>query len=63
MDSVKQADAVVVLTEWDEFKNLDWQNLSKVLRTPSWLFDSRLITNYKDAERYGVNVWRIGTGL
>mgnify|MGYP001432330403 CR=1 FL=1 len=56
------ADAIVVLTEWEEFRNLDWKNLSKVLRNPSWLFDTKSITNSKVAESYGIHVWKIGLG-
>ena len=63
LDAATGADAIVILTEWDEFKNLDWENLSKVLRSPSWVFDSRLIINNKEAEKYGINVWKVGNGI
>ena len=30
------------------------------MRSPSWLFDTRLICNSLEAEKNGINVWRIG---
>ena len=29
------ADAVVILTEWDEFYNIDWVKIREVMRKPS----------------------------
>ena len=34
-------DAIVVLTEWEEFKHLDWETISNNMRSPSWVFDTR----------------------
>ena len=61
-DSFENVDAVVILTEWDEFKALDWELLSKKMRKPSWLFDTRSISNIDDAKKNGLNVWEIGRG-
>ena len=30
------------------------------MRSPSWLFDTRLICDATEAEKHGINVWRIG---
>ena len=54
-------DAVIIITEWDEFKNLDWERLSKLMRSPAWVFDTRSISNLDEAKSYGINIWRIGT--
>ena len=56
------SDALIILTEWDEFKNLDWKTLSEIMRSPSWLFDTRSITNIKEAKKNGINTWVIGKG-
>ena len=61
-DSFENVDAVVILTEWDEFKDLDWELLSKKMRKPSWLFDTKSISNIDDAKKNGLNVWEIGRG-
>ena len=29
IDSAKNSDAIIVITEWDEFKNIDWKLVSK----------------------------------
>ncbi len=61
-DSFQNVDAVIILTEWDEFRNLNWQNLATKMRKPSWLFDTRSVTNSDEAKRFGINVWEIGKG-
>tara|TARA_B100000965_G_scaffold233921_1_gene195925 strand:+ start:4634 stop:6052 length:1419 start_codon:yes stop_codon:yes gene_type:complete len=63
-ESVQQAtygvDAVLILTEWEEFKNIKWQKLSKSMRSPKWLFDTRSITDIEEAKSAGINTWRLG---
>ncbi len=61
-ETVVNADAIVLLTEWDEYKNLDWERISKKMRSPSWVFDARSITNTKEIEKTGINFWSIGNG-
>ena len=53
-------DAIVVLTEWEEFKHLDWKLISTNMRSPSWVFDTRSIINFKEAKSNGINIWIIG---
>ena len=43
------------------YKNLDWERLSKLMRSPAWVFDTRSISNLDEAKSYGINIWRIGT--
>ncbi len=60
-ESANNADAIVVLTEWQEFKKLNWQTIAKLMRTPSWVFDTRGIINTKELKSTGINFWRVGT--
>ena len=60
--AVINADAVVLLTEWDEYKDLDWEGISKKMRAPAWVFDARSITNKKEIKKAGINFWAIGNG-
>ena len=53
-------DAIVVLTEWEEFKHLDWKLISTNMRSPSSVFDTRSIINFKEAKSNGINIWIIG---
>jgi UDPglucose 6-dehydrogenase len=55
------ADAVLILTEWDEFRHLDWTSLALSMRMPAWLFDSRGICNLDAARAAGLNIWNVGS--
>ncbi len=57
------ADAVVVLTEWEQYTTINWSEASKKMRKPSWVFDVRSIINQSDVINSGINLWRIGDGL
>ena len=59
----KEADAVVLLTEWNEYKNINWEEVSENMRKPSWIFDTRSVTNPTEVRNAGLNLWRIGDGL
>ncbi len=62
MEIAIDADAIVIATEWEEFKSLDWSKISKLMRSPKWLFDTRGITNYCDFQEFNINYWKIGFG-
>ena len=63
MKSAKDADAIVVLTEWNDYTYLDWVRISSVLRQPAWLFDSRSIIPFEKVKNLKLNLWRIGDGM
>ncbi len=58
----KGADAIVVLTEWEEYSKLNWEEISKNMRKPSWLFDARSIISPEQVISCDMNLWRIGDG-
>ena len=60
LESTYDADAVIVLTEWNEFKNIEWNKIIKNMRKPSWLFDTRSVTNIEKAKKAGMKTWRLG---
>ena len=60
IESANGADAIVILTEWDEFKNIEWEIVVKKMRKPPWVFDTRSIANLKLAKQNGMNIWRVG---
>jgi UDPglucose 6-dehydrogenase len=62
IDAAKDAHAIAVLTEWDEFKTYDYENLFAMMETPSFVFDGRNILNKKELERIGFKVYAIGCG-
>ena len=61
-DAVQDADAIVLLTEWEEYKNLDWQKIKNSMRSPSWVFDARSIAQVDEIKKTGLNLWSIGNG-
>ena len=61
-DASTDADAIVVLTEWEEYSTINWENISKLMRKPSWIFDSRSILNGEEIKKFGLNFWKIGNG-
>ena len=61
-DLFNDVDAVVVLTEWEEYSKIDWSNASKLMRSPGWVFDSRLITETDEIVSAGLRLWKVGDG-
>ncbi len=57
----KDSHAVAILTEWDEFKNLDWQAVYDDMLKPAFLFDGRRLLNKSDLEKVGFEVFVIGS--
>ncbi len=60
--AIKESDAVLILTEWKDYENLDWEKISKLMRKPSWVFDTRLITDQNEISKTDLNYWSIGGG-
>ena len=56
------ADAVLLLTEWQQFRKLDWPALAAVMRPPAWLFDARAVADAAAARAAGLRVWVVGEG-
>ena len=62
IDSVKGSDAILLITEWDEYKCLDWEAISCFMRKPAWVFDTRSILPKDLIRKNGLNLWTIGDG-
>ena len=54
---------MVVLTEWDEYLKINWNEISKKMRKPSWIFDTRGIINENLFIEEDLNLWRVGKGF
>ena len=57
------SDAIIILTEWDEYKKINWKEISKRMRSPSWVFDTRLVANLEDIRKTDLNIWSLGNGI
>jgi UDPglucose 6-dehydrogenase len=53
---------VVLLTEWQQFRQLDWPALAGVMRQPAWLFDARAVADAAAARAAELRVWAVGDG-
>lgn len=53
-DAAKDADAVVTLTEWNQFRHLDLARIARVMRGTSF-FDFRNLYKPEDLARFGFN--------
>jgi UDPglucose 6-dehydrogenase len=62
-DSLIDADAVLILTEWNEYTKINWENAYKIMRKPAWVFDSRSILDPKIIINAGLKFWRVGDGV
>ena len=60
--AAKEADAILVLTEWPEYTKIDWGLISSNMRHPSWVFDARCIVNEENVKKAGLEFWCIGSG-
>mgnify|MGYP001319820709 CR=1 FL=1 len=62
-EALIDADAALILTEWPEYSKINWNNASRKMRKPAWLFDSRSIIDPKDINKQEINFWRVGDGI
>ena len=61
-DAVKGADAVLVLTEWQHYRELNWPDLAGLMRKPAWVFDARAVADPAKIKAAGLRLWRVGDG-
>jgi UDPglucose 6-dehydrogenase len=61
-DMVKDSDAIIVITEWNEFKQLDLERIRTVMKTPI-LFDGRNLYNPAEVRSLGFNYRGMGRGF
>jgi len=54
------AQALVVVTEWEEFKKLDFERIFVSMRKPAFVFDGRNILDHRELFRIGFNVFPLG---
>ena len=61
-DAANGADALLVLTEWEEYAEINWESISLIMRSPAWIFDARSILKANKVKSSGLQLWRIGDG-
>ncbi len=59
-DACDGAHAIAILTEWDEFKTLDYQRIFNSMAKPAFVFDGRNIIDHEALRKIGFEVYAIG---
>ena len=58
--ATKDAHAIIILTEWDEFKGLDFQKIYDQMQLPAFLFDGRNLLDLELLRSIGYHAYGIG---
>ena len=59
-EASKNADAIIISTEYDEFKNYNWKKLYSIVTKPALIFDGRILLDRNKIEKIGFNIYQIG---
>lgn len=60
LEAVAGADAIAVMTEWDEFRDIDFAAAYEAMRKPAFVFDGRNILDHDALRAIGFDVYAIG---
>jgi UDPglucose 6-dehydrogenase len=60
-DAARSADALAIVTEWQEFRSPDFERLREVLKAPV-IFDGRNLYDPAMVSRFGLTYYAIGRG-
>ena len=52
----------MTLTEWEDYKNIEWYHVAKKIISPAWVFDARSVVNLDLVKKSGINMWSLGDG-
>jgi len=61
LEAVRDADALIVATEWKEFENVDFSEVRRLMQTPL-IFDGRNLLDPKTMRDFGFQYHGIGRG-
>ena len=53
---------MLILTEWQHYRDLNWQALAARMRKPAWVFDARAVADPAQIKAAGLSLWRVGDG-
>ncbi|MCF7790557.1 MAG: nucleotide sugar dehydrogenase [Victivallales bacterium] len=58
--AVENAHAILIMTEWNEFRDYDYKKLFEKMKKPAFVFDGRNILDHKKLYNIGFNVYPLG---
>jgi UDPglucose 6-dehydrogenase len=59
-EAAQGAHAIAIVTEWDEFKRLDYRRIFAAMRQPAFIFDGRNILDLAQLREIGFRASGIG---
>lgn len=59
-EACKDAHAIAILTEWDEFKEYDWEKIYENMMKPAFVFDGRNILDREKLKNLGFKFYALG---
>lgn len=62
-DTFDGSHAICVLTEWDEFREYDYERVFDMMHKPAFIFDGRNILDHVELRRIGFIVYGLGKPL
>ena len=60
LNCITDTNVIAILTEWDEFKDYDWERIYKKMSKPAYIFDGRNILDREKLESIGFNYIGLG---
>ena len=60
-EACRNAHAIAVLTEWDEFKTYDWHKIYNAMQKPAFIFDGRNLLNGPELKEIGFVYQGVGS--
>lgn len=60
MEATKNAHAIAILTEWDEFKEYEWAEIYSKMLKPAFVFDGRRLLDTEKMNALGFKFYKIG---
>jgi UDPglucose 6-dehydrogenase len=59
-EAARGAHAIAIMTEWDLYRSLSWEEIYQSMEKPAFLFDGRNILDHKRLHKIGFNVYPLG---
>jgi len=61
-EAASGCDAIAVMTEWDVYRELDYERIYRSMTKPAFIFDGRNILDHRGLFETGFNVYPVGKG-
>ncbi|HEA68205.1 MAG TPA: nucleotide sugar dehydrogenase, partial [Desulfobacterales bacterium] len=59
-EAANDCHAIAIVTEWNLYKDLDYEKIYRSMIKPAFIFDGRNIVNHQKLFEIGFNVYPIG---